>query len=113
MRSTTYLLCSVLVLSGCAGGNVQSAKDYHAPAAPPLKHPAYDVYAAYGSSRATWTPPVANRDGTIVRPQDPNVSFGRPDYEHAQWATGAAGGEYILPARDLLTLPRQKTARSS
>ena len=43
-------------------------------------------------------PPVNNRSGTIVRPYDPNVMTGRPDYEHAPWATGAAGGTAAAPA---------------
>lgn len=77
--------------------NVKSANDYDAPAAPPVKHPQYDPYAAYGEANATWRPPVVNRAGTIVRPGDPSVDAGRPDYEHAQWATGAVGGSALAP----------------
>jgi hypothetical protein len=97
MRVCICSLWGVLFLTGCAGGNVQSARDYDAPAAPLLRHPTYDAYAPYGSAPATWTPPIANRDGTIVRPLDPNVTIGRPDYEHARGATGAAGGSENAP----------------
>lgn len=86
-----------LATAACSGGNVESASDYDPPAAPPLKHPLYDPTAAYGSARATWAPPTYNRDGTMVRPEDPDVSIGRPDYEHAQWATGAQGGSALAP----------------
>jgi hypothetical protein len=85
-------------LAGCSTPpNVKSANDYDAPAAPPVKHPQYDPYAAYGEANATWRPPVVNRAGTVVRPEDPSVDAGRPDYEHAQWATGAAGGSALAP----------------
>jgi hypothetical protein len=77
--------------------NVQSASNYDAPVAPPVKHPLYDPYAAYGQANATWRPPVINRAGTIVKPLDPSVEEGRPDYEHAEWATGAAGGSTQAP----------------
>ena len=97
MRLSVFWTLSALLIGGCSGGNVETSADDHAPAAPPLRHPTYDPYAAYGSSRATWTPPVINRDGTIVRPADPSVSVGRPDYEHTQWATGAAGGSGNAP----------------
>lgn len=97
MRPFFCALFFLPALGACSQGNVETSRNYHAPAAPPLRHPTYDAYAAYGSSRATWTPPVYNRDGTIVRPADPNVSVGRPDYEHAGWATGAAGGSASAP----------------
>jgi hypothetical protein len=88
----------LLGLAACATPpNVKSASDYDAPAAPPVKHPFYDPYAAYGQANATWLPPVVNRDGTIVKPYDPSVAEGRPDYEHAGWATGAAGGSVQAP----------------
>lgn len=97
MRLFLVLAFGTITLAGCSGGNVQSSRDYHAPKAPPLQHPYYDAYAASGSSRAIWTPPVADRDATIVKPTDPNVSIGRPDYEHSKWATGAAGGSEAAP----------------
>lgn len=97
MRPSFNRAAVLLILGGCSAGNVESSRDYHAPAAPPLKSASYDPYAAYGSSRATWTPPVFNRDGTIVRPTDLSTTYGRPDYEHAQWATGAAGGNAAAP----------------
>ena len=84
-------------LAACGGGNIESARDYGAPAAPSVKHPYYDPYAPYGRANATWTPPVWNRDGTIVKPGDPGVERGRPAYESAPWATGAAGGSASAP----------------
>jgi len=88
----------LLGLAACSTPpNVKSASDYDAPAAPPVKHPYYDPYAAYGQANATWRPPVVNRAGTIVRPEDPSVDAGRPDYEHAGWATEAAGGSTLTP----------------
>ncbi len=88
----------VLGLAACATPpNIRSAGDYDAPAAPPVKHALYDPYAAYGQANATWRPPVINRAGTIVKPFDPSVEQGRPDYEHAEWATGAAGGSRQAP----------------
>ncbi len=97
MRTIVLYILSALALEGCTGGNVETSANYRAPKAPPLLHPSYDPYAAYGSARATWTPPVASRDRTIVRPADPSVSLGRADYEHSQWATGAAGGAENAP----------------
>jgi hypothetical protein len=97
MRLFRICFLPMLVLAACSGGNVRSSRNYHAPKAPPLLHPYYDPYAPYGSARAVWTPPVASRDGTIVRPQDETATLGRPDYEHAPWATGAAGGSDTAP----------------
>jgi hypothetical protein len=79
--------------------NVRSASDIDAPAAPrvKVKHPLYDPYSGYGQANATWRPPVVNRAGTVVKPVDPSVDEERPDYEHAQWATGAAGGSTLAP----------------
>jgi hypothetical protein len=89
---------ALLSVSACASPpNVRSANDYDAPAAPPMKHPLYDPYAPYGQANAIWRPPVINRDGTIVKPTDPAEQAQRPDYEHAAWATGAAGGSVLAP----------------
>ena len=66
-------------------------------AASPVQHPNYDPYSAYGESNATWRPPVADRNGTIVKPNEPSTEAERPDYEHAPWATGAAGGTVFAP----------------
>ncbi len=88
----------LLGLAACATPpNLKSASDYDAPKAPPVSHPLYDPYAAYGQANATWRPPVIDRNGTIVKPYDPLVEQGRPDYEHAEWATGAAGGSTRAP----------------
>ena len=91
-------LALALCVAGCASPpNVHSANDYNAPKAPPVLHPFYDPYAPYGQANATWRPPVIDRNGTIVKPADPSVSAQRPDYEHADWATGAAGGSAAAP----------------
>ena len=88
----------LLGLAACATPpNLKSASGYDAPKAPPVRHPLYDPYAAYGQSNATWRPPVIDRNGTIVKPYDPSVEQGRPDYEHAEWATGADGGSTRAP----------------
>ena len=92
------LLLSLLALAACGHGNVRSAKDYRAPAAPAVREPLYNPYAAYGSANAIWQPPVFNRDGTIVKPAEPASQADRPDYEFAPWATGAAGGSRYAPA---------------
>jgi len=87
----------MIAMTACSSGNIKSARDYHAPAAPPVRQPYYNPYAAYGDANVTWTPPVWNRDGTIVKPADPGVEFGRPSYETAPWATGASGGSVLAP----------------
>lgn len=86
-----------LALAACSGTNIKSAKDYSAPAAPEVRNPIYNPYAAYGEARATWSPPVFNRDGTIVKMTEPSSQSDRPDYETAPWATGAAGGNRFAP----------------
>ena len=88
----------ILSMAACSTPpNLKSARDYDAPAAPPVRHPHYDPYAAYGQANATWRPPVINRSGTIVKPFDPQIAQGRPDYEHSEWATGAVGGNTQAP----------------
>ena len=88
---------AALALAGCASPNVRAANTCNAPAAPPIRNFFYDPYAAYGSANATWQPPVSDRQGTIVKPVEPASQGNRPDYEHAQWATGAAGGDANRP----------------
>jgi len=90
-------LIAVLALGGCASPNVRSASTYNGPAAPRIQNFFYDPNAAYASANATWQPPVYNRQGTIVKPVEPSSQANRPDYEHAQWATGAAGGDADRP----------------
>ena len=94
---TVIVALSVVFLSACSGGNIKSARDYNAPAAPPVRHPYYNPYTPYGEVNATWMPPVWNRNGTIVKPADPGVEMGRPPYESAPWATGASGGAVLAP----------------
>jgi len=85
-------------LGACTGGpNVKSAKDYSAPAAPSVCNPLYNPFAAYGEANATWTPPVFNRDGTIMKPSEPASQSDRPGYEFAPWASGASGGSQNAP----------------
>lgn len=99
MRITQLLgLISIGLATACAAPpNVRSANDYDAPAAPPVKHPFYDPFTPYGQANATWRPPVVDRNGTIVAPFDPSIVQQRQDYEHADWATGAAGGRVAAP----------------
>ena len=99
MRPSHIILLGAvaIVLTACGGGNLEAARDYSAPSAPPVKHPYYNPNTAYGEANATWTPPVWNRNGTIVKPADPNVELGRPLYERAPWATGASGGRTFAP----------------
>ena len=88
---------SLGILSACSSGNIKSVRDYNAPAALPVRHPYFNPYAPYGEANATWTPPVWNRNGTIVKPADPGVEIGRPPYESAPWATGASGNGAVAP----------------
>lgn len=99
MRRFSLTLLGTLAasLAGCNGANLKSANDYSAPAAPPVKHPYYNPYSAYGEANARWTPPVWDRNGTITRPADPGVDLGRANYESAPWATGASGGKVFAP----------------
>ncbi len=100
MRITRLATPTLLLLSLAAcgsGGNLKSVADYTAPPAPPIRHPLYDPGASYGEARATWRPPVADRDGGIVRPSEPATEAGRPDYEGASWATGAGRSAFQAP----------------
>jgi hypothetical protein len=97
-RAVALLILLPIGLGACTDGpNVTSAKDYTAPAAPPVRNPLYDPYAAYGETNATWTPPVFNRDGTIMKPSEPASQSDRPGYEFAPWASGASGGSQTAP----------------
>ena len=91
MRVRLPLLVCVLALSGCAHGNLRSANDRPLKP-PPVRQAQYDPYASYGSSPAHWSPSVASREGTIVRPTDPADQGSRPDYEHAKWAVSQVAG---------------------
>ena len=98
-RALALLILLHIGLAACTGGpNVKSAKDYSAPAAPPVRNSLYNPYAAYGEANATWTPPVFNRDGTIMKPTEPASQSDRPGYEFAPWASGASGGSQNAPA---------------
>ena len=94
-RALFFVPMIAALLTACSSGNVKSAKEYSAPAAPPVRNPIYDPYAAYGEANATWEPPVFNRDGTIVKPAEPASQADRPAYEFAPWATG--GSQYAPP----------------
>lgn len=82
-------------LAACSG-NV-SAGHGHGPKPPPLQHARYEPGAAYGSSRAVWAPPVYDRQGHIVKIEDPRNSGGREDYEHAGWAVDGPNNNYTHP----------------
>lgn len=97
-RNLLLAALALIPLAACSSGNVRTVGSYSAPAAPPVRNPSYDPYASPGTVNATWAPPVLNRNGTIVKPNDPRGAMaGRPDYEHAPWATGAAGGAAYAP----------------
>lgn len=97
MPRLLFLIPLLIGLAACSSGNVRSATDYSAPAAPPVRNPLYNPYAAYGEANATWRAPVFNRDGTIVRPAEPSSQSDRPSYEYAPWASGAAGSSRFAP----------------
>lgn len=99
MRAAALFLSLVVsgILSACHSGNLKSAAEYDPPSAPPVIHPEFDPYAPYGQANATWRPPVADRNGTIVKPSEPSSEVGRPDYEHAPWASGAMGSNFLAP----------------
>src|ERR1700738_2358733 len=88
MKPLSFAAISALVLSlaACDHGNVKSAADYDPPPPPPITHPAYNPYAAYGEANAIWQPPVVDRSGGIVKPEEPATEWSRPNYEGAPWA---------------------------
>ncbi len=96
-RQLPLILLSLSLAACSQSPNVKSASDYTAPKAPPVRNPLYNPYAAYGEANATWTPPVFNRDGTIVKPAERASQSDRPDYETAPWASGASGGSRNAP----------------
>jgi hypothetical protein len=96
-RAFLLLPLLTLALAACASGNIKKVSDYHPPPPPPMQNPVYDPYSGYGEANAIWTPPVYDRDGTIVKPTEPSTQDGRPSYETAPWATGASGGSKFTP----------------
>lgn len=99
MKPFSFLpLALAFGLTACGGGSVSSSAHLHGPKPPPMRFAKFEPNAPYGSANATWAPPVFNRGGTIVKPTDPRNDTGRPDYEHAPWATGAAGSDQYAPA---------------
>jgi hypothetical protein len=86
-----------LALCGCAQGNLRTPGSYAAIAPLTVGNPWYDPYAAYGSSNAIWHPPVYDVRRNIVKPIEPASQAWRPDYESAEWATGAGGGSQLRP----------------
>ena len=94
MRTLIPILIT-LPLAAC--GNVRTASDYGTPSPVSVKNPDYDLYMPYGSANATWRPPVYNRQGTIVGPEEPATQSSRADYEHAPWAYEASGGSQFAP----------------
>ncbi len=84
------IACTALIvtLAGCDSGNLKTASAGRSPPAPPVRAPFYDPYATPGQVPATWTPPVYDRDGTIIHPHDPSVEWDFEDYQHAPWLAG-------------------------
>ena len=74
-------------LAGCDNGNLKTANAGSAPPAPSVRAPLFDPYATPGQAPATWTPPVFDREGTVVRTRDPSVEWDFEDYQHAPWLT--------------------------
>jgi len=97
MRALILLPLIGLALAGCDNGNVKRLSDYSAPPPRPIRNPAYNPYAPYGDTNATWTPPAYNTDGTIVKLDEPSSQTDRPSYETAPWASGAQGGSQFAP----------------
>jgi len=99
MRFYSFLILPcTLALSACgAPPNIHGASSYTIPLPQRVEHPYYDPTAAYGEANATWRPPVINLNRTTVKPVEPATTAGRPDYEHAQWASGASGGPSNAP----------------
>jgi len=97
MRALPLLIAIAIPLAACDNGNIKLTSSYNAPAAPYVRNPVYNPYAAYGEANATWQPPTFNRDGTIVKPAEPASQSDRPAYEFAPWATGASGGSAAAP----------------
>jgi hypothetical protein len=91
------LSLAATALAGCAQGNLRQPSSYAALAPPTVRNPWYDPYAAYGSSNAIWRPLVYDLQRTIVKPDEPASQASRPNYEGAEWATGAAGGSNFKP----------------
>jgi hypothetical protein len=91
------LALGALALTSCAQGNLRTPGSYAALAPPAVRNPWYDPYAGYGSSDAIWRPPVYDLQRTIVKPVEPASQASRPDYEGAEWATGAGGGSTLRP----------------
>jgi len=99
MRLAFTAAVLTISLAGCGSDpNLKSAKDYHPPAPPAIAHPEHNPYAGYGEARATWRPPVVDRDGTVQKPTEPSSQYDRPEYENAPWATGAAQSPFGGPA---------------
>jgi len=100
MRHRLFLLLPlIMTLSACGSPpNVHGVSSYNVPLPPKVEHPYYDPTMAYGSANATWRPPVYNLRRTIVKPVEPTTLAQRPDYEQAEWATGAGGSSTSAPA---------------
>ncbi len=97
MKRLVPLALAALTVTGCAQGNLRTPGSYSALAPPSVRNPWYDPYASYGSSNAIWRPPVYDLQQTIVKPVEPASQASRPDYEGAEWATGAGGGSTLRP----------------
>ncbi len=92
-----FLLSLSAPLAACSSGNVRAPDTYARVSPPAVANAYYDPFPAYDTANATWQPPVFDRAGTIVKPTDPSTQASRPAYEDAPWATGASGGNEIVP----------------
>ena len=94
MRPSPLLALSLFVLAGCSGGNLgDKPPSLSGPAAPPVLDPLFDPHAPPGSVPAAWVAPVFDRNGTIVRPNDPMTQGLAPAYERAPWIAGGRAGQ--------------------
>jgi hypothetical protein len=76
-----------LALGACgSGGNLRPVGEYNAPSPPAVRHPAYSPYAAYADEQGNWRPKIFDREGSMVRPQEPATENDRARYEDAPWA---------------------------
>ena len=87
------LALGALALTGCAQGNLRTPGSYAALAPPPVRNPGGTTpAAAYGSSDATWRPPVYDLQRTIVKPVAPASQASLPRRTRARNGRRGAGG---------------------
>lgn len=85
------LLCASLAACGSSGNLGHRDTAYHGSPAAPVTHPRFDPFASPGDAPVVWMAPTFDRQGTIVAPTDPSVSWRWEDYSSAEWFRGGAG----------------------